>query len=196
MQRGHAENLAPMVERVMRGAGMEFRSLTRIAVTTGPGTFTGQRVGLAFARALGVALHVPVAGVTTLEAMTEEALSMNPGARWAIAVADAKRAEAYLAASAANRTMLISPQLLPLAGIGAALATLLPGYGLAPLIAGTATTAVAAELEAHGLRVSDSGIRQPNAIFVAQLAARMQKVEAAQALYLRKPDAKLPQKNP
>src|ERR1700733_13266955 len=67
MARGHAEALAPMVESAM--AGIAFDSLDRLAVTTGPGTFTGQRVGLAFMRGLRIALRKPLIGVTTLEAM-------------------------------------------------------------------------------------------------------------------------------
>ena len=75
MARGHAEALAPMVEDVMRRAGCAFSELDRIGVTTGPGTFAGQRVGLAFARALALALKKPAIGVTTLDVMAAEALS-------------------------------------------------------------------------------------------------------------------------
>jgi ribosomal-protein-alanine N-acetyltransferase len=69
MNRGHAEALAPMVEDAMRGSGLAFADLGRLAVTTGPGTFTGQRVGLAFMRGLRVALNKPLLGVTTLAAI-------------------------------------------------------------------------------------------------------------------------------
>src|SRR5438105_13722419 len=69
MDRGHAERLVPMVEEIMREADVEFASLDRLAVTTGPGTFTGQRVGLAFMRGLRVALHRPLIGITTPAAM-------------------------------------------------------------------------------------------------------------------------------
>jgi hypothetical protein len=62
MDRGHAEALAPMVADVMRG--IAFGELGRLAVTTGPGTFTGQRVGLAFMRGMRVALGRPLIGVT------------------------------------------------------------------------------------------------------------------------------------
>jgi len=68
MTRGHAEAVMPLIARVMDLADIEFADLDRISVTTGPGTFTGQRVGLAFARALGLALKRPVIGVTTLDA--------------------------------------------------------------------------------------------------------------------------------
>lgn len=69
MERGHAEALPPMVARVMAKAEIDFGSLTRIAVTTGPGTFTGIRVGLSFARALGLARNIKVLGIDTMKAV-------------------------------------------------------------------------------------------------------------------------------
>src|SRR5581483_6071346 len=75
MQRGHAETLAPMVEEAMREAGLSFSALDRLAVTTGPGTFTGQRVGLAFMRGLKLALRKPLAGITTMSAMAHQAMA-------------------------------------------------------------------------------------------------------------------------
>lgn len=66
MERGHAEALPPMVARVMAAARMSYANLNRIAVTTGPGTFTGIRIGLSFARALGLAHNIEVLGINTL----------------------------------------------------------------------------------------------------------------------------------
>ena len=63
MDRGHAERLAPMVDEAMTQANLDFPELDRLAVTTGPGTFTGQRVGLAFMRGLRLALKRPLAGL-------------------------------------------------------------------------------------------------------------------------------------
>jgi tRNA threonylcarbamoyl adenosine modification protein YeaZ len=68
MERGHAEALPPMVARVMAASGMGYGDLNRIAVTTGPGTFTGIRVGLSFARALGLARHIKVLGLNSMVA--------------------------------------------------------------------------------------------------------------------------------
>lgn len=68
MERGHAEALAPMVQRAIAAAGQHLKNLDRIALTTGPGTFTGLRIGLSFARALGLALNIPVLGLATLHA--------------------------------------------------------------------------------------------------------------------------------
>src|ERR1700692_4915215 len=74
MERGHAERLAPMVREVMEEAGTGFAALDRLGVTTGPGTFTGQRVGIAFMRGLRLALQRPLAGITTLESMLAAAV--------------------------------------------------------------------------------------------------------------------------
>jgi tRNA threonylcarbamoyladenosine biosynthesis protein TsaB len=75
MARGHADALAPMVEEAMRSIEGGFPSLARIAVAIGPGSFTGIRVGLAMARAMGVALAIPVVGVSTLAAFAAPLLS-------------------------------------------------------------------------------------------------------------------------
>lgn len=90
MQRGQAERLAPMTRDVLAEAGVAFASLDRVVVTTGPGSFTGVRVGLSFARALALALSIPCVGVSTLEALAlqsgEEGLRValieTPGASY------------------------------------------------------------------------------------------------------------------
>src|SRR6266705_7028939 len=69
MKRGHAEALMPLIARVMKESGLPFAALDRIAVTVGPGSFTGLRVGVAAARGIGLAAGKPVVGLTTLAAM-------------------------------------------------------------------------------------------------------------------------------
>src|SRR5260370_39594720 len=66
MKRGHAEALMPLIARVMKASGVAFAALDRIAVTTGPGSFTGLRVGLSAAPGLALAANKPVVGLTTL----------------------------------------------------------------------------------------------------------------------------------
>lgn len=67
MMRGQGEALIPMIAEIMGNANRQMKELTHIAVSLGPGSFTGVRVGLAAARGLGLALGIPVHGVTTFE---------------------------------------------------------------------------------------------------------------------------------
>ena len=67
MSRGHAEALMPLIARVMDLAEAEFAGLDRIAVTTGPGSFTGLRVGISAARGIALASGKPAVGLTTLD---------------------------------------------------------------------------------------------------------------------------------
>ena len=94
MHRGHQERLAPMVEEAMRAAGLPFTAIDRIGVTVGPGSFTGLRVGLAFAKGLGLALDRPCVGIGTLEALA----ASDPGPGLTVAVIDARRGQLYLQA--------------------------------------------------------------------------------------------------
>ncbi len=87
MLRGHQERLALMVQEAMDQAGLAFKALDRIGVTVGPGSFTGLRVGLAFAKGLGLALARPVVGVGTLDALA----ASEPGADLTVAAIDARR---------------------------------------------------------------------------------------------------------
>ena len=73
MQRGHQERIAGMTGALMAHAGLTFVDLDRIAVTVGPGSFTGLRIGLAFAKGLSVALDIPCAGVGVLDALGRQA---------------------------------------------------------------------------------------------------------------------------
>ena len=191
MPRGHAEALAPMVERVMRDAGLAFTALDRLGVTTGPGTFTGQRVGLAFMRGLALTLKLPLVGVTTLDVMAEEGLART-GASLAVACSDARRGEIYLGARGGEGKTLIEPVLLPL-GEAATLVASVAKDGEAVGLAGTAAEIFAPLLATRGLESRDSKVRQPDAVFVAKLAEKVREPKGAPApLYLRPPDAKLP----
>ncbi|MBI1251987.1 MAG: tRNA (adenosine(37)-N6)-threonylcarbamoyltransferase complex dimerization subunit type 1 TsaB [Alphaproteobacteria bacterium] len=82
MDRGQAERIAPMARDAAAQAGVAFRAIERIAVTTGPGSFTGVRVGLAFARGLALALKVPCVGISTLEALALERGASGARAGW------------------------------------------------------------------------------------------------------------------
>jgi len=183
MDRGHAERLAPMVDEAMKKAGMDFSSLDRLAVTTGPGTFTGQRVGLAFMRGLRLALRRPLTGVTTLEAMAAAAMA-ETGKTEAAALHDARREEGYLLLQDGD-SVVQPPVVMPFENAVQAIRT----FGICAL-AGTGAESAAASL---GDGFALSSIRQPDALWVARLAQkRLPSSEVPGPLYLRAPDAKLP----
>lgn len=183
MERGHAERLAPMVDEAMKAASADFKNLERLAVTTGPGTFTGQRVGLAFMRGLRLALQIPLIGVTTLEAMAAAAMA-ETGQTRASAIHDARREEAYLLLKDGD-AVVQPPVVLPFVDAVARIKTFGPG-----VLAGTGA-AQARETLGDGFILSH--IRQPDALWVARLARLLPAPKDAPGpLYLRAPDAKLP----
>jgi tRNA threonylcarbamoyladenosine biosynthesis protein TsaB len=191
MARGHAEALAPMVENVMREAGLAFTALDRLGVTTGPGTFTGQRVGLAFMRGLALTLKLPLVGVTTLDVMAEAALA-NTDAALAVACIDARRGEIYFGARTRDGKTLIEPALLALGDAATRIASAVPNPRMIAL-AGSAAEIFAPILATRGIKSFDSKVREPDAAFVAKLAERAPEPKhAPNPLYLRPPDAKLP----
>jgi tRNA threonylcarbamoyladenosine biosynthesis protein TsaB len=121
MARGHQERLAPMVREAMEEAKITFSALDRIAVTVGPGSFTGVRVGLAFAKGLALALETPCVGLGTLAA-----LAASPaGADRRAAVIDAGRGSVYLQLFE-DGAELSAPDILALETAAARLAELAP----------------------------------------------------------------------
>lgn len=96
--RRHGELLAPAVESALREAGVDRQALTRVVVGTGPGPFTGLRVGLVTARMLGATLGVPVRGVCTLDVLALQAVEDDGALRRFRVVTDALRKEVHWAA--------------------------------------------------------------------------------------------------
>ena len=181
MSRGHQERLAPMVQELMIEAGFSFGALERVGATVGPGSFTGLRVGLAFAKGLGFALGIPVIGVGVLEAL---AAPLKTQAGVVVAVLEAKRGQVYVQAFQGDG-VLLEPQAL---AVDAAVARI-AGYLRAGPVALVGTgmdhfAALGPELLMFNLDHVDPAV-------VAQLA-QAKPVTAPQPLYLRAPDAKLP----
>ena len=112
MSRGHAEALMPMIARVMTGK-TDFFALDRIAVTIGPGSFTGLRVGISAARGIGLAANKPVVGVTTLSAYSALIVAASNDAP-IVAAIDARHDNVYFQAVSGNGAMLIRPRAAPI----------------------------------------------------------------------------------
>jgi tRNA threonylcarbamoyladenosine biosynthesis protein TsaB len=168
MERGQQERLAGMVAEVMAEAGLAFPELDRIGVTVGPGSFTGLRVGLAFAKGLGVALGVPVVGIGALQA-----LAAGRGGRTA-AVLDARRDQVHLQAFEDGRP-LAKPKAMDVNEALTRLAVLAPGQLVGP---------GAGLVAADGWR--NLGVAMPDPAALARLAADADPASTPpEPLYLR-----------
>lgn len=190
--RGHAEALMPLLETMLAEAALGFADLDALAVTVGPGTFTGLRVGLAAARGLALARSLPLVGVTTLEAVAEPAGAEAD--EIAIALFDARRDEVYMQAFAPTLAPLTPPLLV---GLDEAVAHLPEGRAV---LVGTGAELLAPRLEAAGRPFRLSPAKpQPDAQAVGRIALARIAAQglgafrvAPEPLYIRAPDAKLP----
>jgi len=194
LSRGHAEVLFAMISEVEAKAGFRARDMDRFAVTIGPGTFTGLRVGLSAARGLGLATQKPVLGITTLQALAAGVGAHDLAAEDVIAsVIDAKRGECYLQMFGASHSPLSAPQILPIEEATTALDDRFEKTGGMATLVGTGAGLMAERLP-HKVRLSGAP-DQPDAGLLIALAAAIDDPSQAPAepLYLRAPDAKLPQ---
>ena len=178
MSRGHQERLAPLAEMVVAQAGLAFNRIARVGVTVGPGSFTGLRVGLAFAKGLGQALDIPVVGVGTLTALAYGL----PGL--AVAAIDARRGQVYLQIFEAG-SPLTPPEALSLEAAFACLAEVVGASPFALVGSGAALIAPSAP----NASVVSPAWADPAA--VARIAAGRD-ATPPRPLYLRAPDARLP----
>jgi tRNA threonylcarbamoyladenosine biosynthesis protein TsaB len=190
MKRGHAEALMPLIARVMKASGVAFAALDRIAVTTGPGSFTGLRVGLSAARGIALAASKPAVGVTTLTAYAAPVVSES-GEQPVISAIDARHDHVYFQVVSGNGSSLIWPRVAP---IEEALAA--SRFG-APHLVGNAAGILADRWPADApppFKVDAQPA--PDIAWVGWLGAAVSPDTApARPYYLRAPDAK-PSKDP
>ncbi len=181
--KGHAEHLMAVIEEALTQAGKSYADLGRIAVSTGPGSFTGVRVAVSAARGFSLALKIPAVGVTTLEALAYEARHVF-GPMKVLAALDAGREELHAALYDADGKALREPAVLSLAeAVEIASSTPLALAGTAAqLIANAVGVDKALQLGSLGA-TADIGT-------YACLAAGRQPGERPKPLYLRAPDAK------
>ena len=122
MLRGHAEALMPLIARVMRQADIPFSALDRIAVTTGPGSFTGLRVGISAARGIALAAAKPAIGLTTLAAYAAPYIAHDDKTAVAVAI-DARHQHVYLQIFGPGGRTLVAPRIASVADAARAAAT-------------------------------------------------------------------------
>ncbi len=180
MDRGHQERLGPLVRQAMAEAGVTFPQVDRIVVTAGPGSFTGLRIGLSFAKGLGLALGRPVVGVGALAAL---AASEATDGLTVVAV-DARRGQTWLQAFSDGAAR--GPPAAPDTSDAAGRATEMAGGEVARLVGSAARVLAAAFPRAT---VIDRAAPDPAAL--ARLGAGLDTAfSPAAAIYLRAPDAK------
>ncbi len=197
-QTGHAERLMPMIAEVVAGAGLEFAQIERFAVTVGPGSFTGVRVGVAAARAFALAAARPVVGLSSLEVIAARGralLGARSDGRTIMVAIDARRGGLYCAvhrdgAMAADETVDAGPMLLT-PDVAASMArehhALVIGSG-GPILADCAAAA------GHTIDTELASI-EPHARLLALLVANRPPAASIAPLYLRSPDVR-PQPGP
>jgi len=184
MTRGHAEALAPLIEKLMAQVAGGFASLDRIAVTNGPGSFTGIRIGVAIARAMGLALDIPVVGVSTLVAFAGPLL-LEPGAGVIVSAIDARHGQVYFQLFEAAGRPLIAPRVETLRDAARAI-----GAGPARL-AGNAARLLAEEF-GRGATAFDAsaGADYPDIVAIARIGLTASPAGSPpRPIYLKAPNA-------
>ena len=177
--RGHAALLPVMVSDVLAEAGVAATSLDLVAVTVGPGSFTGIRAGLALAHGIALAAGVPVVGVTVGEALADALPHLGDRQLWC--AIDSRRGRIFLERNGV--VVAIPVDALPVADGKVA-------------VAGDAATAIAARLAARDVDVMLTDARLPLPRHVAVVAEQrlngMLRPLPAQPLYVDPPEARLP----
>ena len=184
MVRGHAEAVMPLIARVMDAARCEFTELDRIAVTVGPGSFTGLRVGISAARGIALAAGRPAIGLSTLSALAAPHVAARSGDT-IIAAIDARNEQVYFQVFAPNGTTIVTPRL---DRVRAAVRAVPVGP---TVITGSGAMLVASHWPSGSPvpRVEDHAA--PDIGWVARLGAAAQDEGAPpKPLYLRRPDAR------
>ncbi|HKN09440.1 MAG TPA: tRNA (adenosine(37)-N6)-threonylcarbamoyltransferase complex dimerization subunit type 1 TsaB [Pseudomonadota bacterium] len=184
MNRGHAEALMPLIARVMDQAGIEFADLDRVAVTTGPGSFTGLRVGISASRGIALAAGKPAIGLSTLAGFAAPLIAEDDNSN-VVAVIDARHDHVYIQVFGTGGRTLVSPRAATLRdAIRAAITGPVRVVGSG---ANLLATAWPKGVEPP-LLVDNSGA--PDVAWIARLgAAAAEAYGPPRPLYLRAPDA-------
>jgi tRNA threonylcarbamoyladenosine biosynthesis protein TsaB len=187
MERGHAEALIPLIERVMSHVEGGFAAIDRVGVTVGPGSFTGLRVGIAAARAIALCWSIPAVGVSTLAALAAPLiLEEKPGI--VVVAVDARHGHVFFAAFHADGRIMLLPRF-------AAKDEAVKALGDGPLrLAGSGAPILAIEAWQRGIVAEIVGDRiVPDITYVARLGLLADPATAPpRPLYLKAPDAKPP----
>jgi len=192
MARGQSEALAPMIDDVVRRAGIAFADIDAIAVTRGPGAFTGLRIGLAAARAMALALSCPCLGINTFEVLFAQARECGrvSDVDAVLVAVESKREEQFIAAFDPSGTALGAPAAIRPDDVSSLL-----GAARRVCVVGDAADKIVPVLENEFDIVRVPEIAVPDPAMVARLGLNVLKTpEKAPStpFYLRPPDVTLP----
>lgn len=179
--KGHAEHLMSVIANALEKSGKVYADLDRIAVSVGPGSFTGVRVGVSAARGLALALKIPAVGVTTLEALATETAIKFPSCT-VLAALDAGRGEIHAALYDDKMQLRFGPAVTTLEEItemAVSSQAVLSGTAVG-LVAGTA---------GKSFNLGPVGATADIATY-ARLGAAREPAEKPAPVYLREADAK------
>ncbi len=188
MMHGQAEALLPLIDDTVRGAGLTASRLDIVAVTTGPGSFTGIRVGIAAALGIALAADLPLIGVTSFEAVVETVPSAARAGRHLLVALESRRADLYVQFFDPTGQALFEPAAI----LPEALASAVDGVTADTIvIAGDAAIRAATALDGRGgAAIAKSAL--PPATGVLRVALRRWQRGEGEApvrpLYLRPPD--------
>jgi tRNA threonylcarbamoyladenosine biosynthesis protein TsaB len=184
MARGHAEALMPLIARVMDEAEIEFRDLGRIAVTVGPGSFTGLRVGISAARGIALAARKPAIGLTTLAGLAAPHIAENHTTP-VVAAIDARHDHVYMQVFGPGGRTLLAPRIVPLREAARAATA-----GPARIVGSAAALVIGSWPRGAPLPALVDQRAAPDIAWVARLGAAASEAEGPpKPLYLRAPDA-------
>ncbi len=186
-QTGHAERLMPMIAAVLSAAGMTATDIRRVAVTLGPGSFTGVRTAVAAARAFRLAAGVEVVGVTSLAVIAHRAIEIAGSSRAGrplLVAIDARRDRLYAQLFGADALDALSPP----SEVTPAEALALAGTHRV-LLAGSGAAAVVEAAPDRALDIVATRL-EPRAADLVRLAIDLRPLDQILPIYIRQPDAK------
>jgi tRNA threonylcarbamoyladenosine biosynthesis protein TsaB len=184
MARGHAEAIMPLIARVMDLADIEFAALDRVAVTTGPGSFTGLRVGISATRGIALAAGKPAIGLSTLAGFAAPLIAVDDSTH-VVAAIDARHDHVYLQVFGTGGRTLVAPRIATLRDALRAALT-----GPARVVGSAADLLAAAWPKAADQPLLVEQRVAPDIGWIARLgAAAADGYGPPRPLYLRAPDA-------